>query len=490
MAWARAVLSPAARGAGRRPEAFRRIYGRPLQAVEGQWLRQLEADSQQSGRSALAALRELRPYFLAYRVQLAWIVLTVLLGLAFDTFTPLALRFLIDNILARRPLGFGLPGLASAGEPIAADQQLPALAMLLAVMVFTFLLNAFARVRQSYLLATISEGVNLDLRRRFFSHLQRLPVSFHARTSTTELSQRFFGDIGQVPAALSVGLGLVSSGLAMVIFGSTLLSLNLWLALIAIAGLPFFALASRRGRVTVRQLSRERGRRASEIQQALFENLSGQRFLRLLNAGPYALRRFDERLEVHRDLNVRTTLLAQAVGRATALITNAAQVAVLIGGGLIVIVSAGQDLTPGGLMSFYVLLLRLYGPAASFAGGFQTLDQAADALTRIRKILDQPEEAEPAGARSARSATAGVDAAGGAARPAERQGAAQGNKRGGAGRHESGVRRDGPGSGKASLPLLLARMEEPTEGAICWDGTDLRSAERGAARAAQRALAG
>src|SRR5439155_1320103 len=83
-------------------------------------------------------------------------------------------------------------------------------------------------------------------------------------------------------------------------------------------------------------------------------------------AGPYALRRFDERLEIHRDLNVRTMILGQALARATALITNAAQVAVLIGGGLIVIVSAGRDLSPGGLMAFYVLLLRLYLPAASF----------------------------------------------------------------------------------------------------------------------------
>src|SRR5206468_659577 len=95
-------------------------------------------------------------------------------------------------------------------------------------------------------------------------------------------------------------------------------------------------------------------------------------------------------------LNIRTTLLSQAVGRATTLITNAAQVAVLIGGGLIVITSAGSALTPGGLMAFYILLLRLYLPAASFAGAIQTLEQAADALARVRRVLDQPPETEPA----------------------------------------------------------------------------------------------
>ena len=121
----------------------------------------------------LGALRDLGPYFRAYRAQLLLILLTILVGLSFDLFTPLALRFLIDNILGRQPLGFTVPGLAAVGEQIAVDQQIPALLMLLAVMVFMFLLNAYDRLRQSYLLATISEGVNLDLRRRFFQHLQR-----------------------------------------------------------------------------------------------------------------------------------------------------------------------------------------------------------------------------------------------------------------------------------------------------------------------------
>ncbi len=37
----------------------------------------------------------------------------------------------------------------------------------------------------------------------------------------------------------------------------------------------------------------------------------------------------------------------------------------------------------GGLMAFYVLLLRLYGPAGLFAGAFQTLTLSADGLERV-----------------------------------------------------------------------------------------------------------
>ena len=67
--------------------------------------------------------------------------------------------------------------------------------------------------------------------------------------------------------------------------------------------------------------------------------------------------------------------------RVTVLITNAVQVAVLVFGGLVVIWSNGQDLSAGGLTAFYVLLLRLYGPAGLFAGAFQTLTLSAEGNT-------------------------------------------------------------------------------------------------------------
>ena len=166
------------------------------------------------------------------------------------------MSFLVDNVLHRTPLSRSIPFIGEAGERIAFEEQLPTLLKLLGVMGAMLIANIFSRMEQTRLLALIGEGVTLDLRQRFFAHLQRLPVSYHARTSATDLSQRFFTDIGMVPAALSTGLSLLINGIAMVMFGSTLLSLNLWLGLTAIAGLPFFALAARHGRAAMRQASR------------------------------------------------------------------------------------------------------------------------------------------------------------------------------------------------------------------------------------------
>jgi ATP-binding cassette, subfamily B, bacterial len=152
-------------------------------------------------------------------------------------------------------------------------------------------------------------------------------------------------------------------------------------------------------------------------------------------------------------------------------------VAVLIGGGLIVIVSAGRDLSPGGLMAFYVLLLRLYVPAASFAGSLQTLEQAADALARVRKILDLPPEADPPEAINLgplRRALVFQDV-----QLVQPNGKAQ--LKGLTAEVPVGARVAfvGPtGSGKPSLLSLLARLEEPSGGAIRWDGADIGGATR------------
>lgn len=465
-----------------REDAFRHIYGRPLQVVEGQWLRKLEATQQEAAGSVLDALKALMPYFRVHRVSLSWIMVTILLGLSFDVFTPLALRFLIDNILARRPLGFPVPGIGNAGEQIALGEQVQALMTLFGAMVFMFIINAIARIRQTYLVATVSESMNLDLRRRFFHHLQVLPVTFHARTPATDVSQRFFTDIAYVPAALSIGLvPMVSNGLAMLIFGFTLISINLWLALIALAGLPIFALSYRAGRQTTRELIRERSRRVTEIQQGLFENLAGQRFFRIWNAGRTVMERFENRLQINRELNIRTTLVTQAFARASMLITNAAQVAVLVVGGLVVILSEGRDLSPGGLMAFYVLLLRLYFPAGLFAGATQTLSQASDGLTRVRRVLDQkpePEPTNPVEIGPLRDALIFRDV-----QLVQAGGKVQLKGLNAEVRAGSKVAFVGPtGSGKVSLMTLLPRLEDPTGGAILWDGVDLSQTTRESVR--------
>ena len=166
------------------------------------------------------------------------------------------------------------------------------------------------------------------------------------------------------------------------------------LSIVALAGL-IFAYSYRQGRATLRVNQRETARRNQEIQQSVIENLNAQPLLKTWNQEPSVMERFREKLTNNKELNIRNSMITQAFARATVLITNGAQVAVLVAGGLAVIWSNGEALTPAGLMAFYVLLLRLYGPGRLFAGAFQTLTLSADGLDKFSAVLNRKAEADP-----------------------------------------------------------------------------------------------
>ena len=234
--------------------------------------------------------------------------------------------------------------------------------ILLGVMIVMFIVNAYARLRQAAMTANVSQGIIFDMRMRFLEHIQRLPLSFHSRTPANDVVQRFQTDIAYVAAVLSAGVvPMVSNGVAMVLFGATLISLNWLLSIVAVLGLPIFAYSYRQGRATLRINQRETVRRNQEIQQSVIENMNAAPLLKTWNQRQSVMERFREKLEQNREINIRNTMITQAFARATVLITNGVQVAVLVFGGLVVIWSdgAGSDgWWPDGVLRAAAALLR------------------------------------------------------------------------------------------------------------------------------------
>jgi ABC-type multidrug transport system fused ATPase/permease subunit len=465
-------------------DAVRRTYGRPISGLDQAWSRRIEATSQAGGGKAMAAIKGTMEFYRPYTLSLIGVLVTIFLALSFDLFVPQALKFLIDNILGGRPVQFSVPGVIEKGETIARDIETLTfwLIALLGVMIFMFIVNALARLKQASLVANVSQGVVFDLRMRFLEHIQKLPLAFHSRTPANDVVQRFQTDIAYVAAAFSAGMvPMVSNGVAMLLFGFTLISLNPMLSVVALAGLPIFAYSYRQGRATLRINQRETVRRNQEIQQSVIENMNAQTLLKTWNQQPSVMERFREKLTNNRELNIRNSMITQAFARASVLITNGAQVAVLVTGGLIVIWSNGEALTPGGLMAFYVLLLRLYGPAGLFAGAFQTLTLSADGLDKFSAVLNRKPEADAPNAVKLEPLREAIRFEDLGYAPTRGKSLLKGLdveiKRG------TKIAFVGPtGAGKAALMQVLPRVADPTEGTITWDGVDLAQATRQSVR--------
>jgi ATP-binding cassette, subfamily B, bacterial len=463
--------------------AFRRVYGMPLPSLEQAWYRTLEAAGSAASTGMVDAIKELVPYMKIYRKQLAFILVTILFTIAFAIFMPMAIRFLVNNILARRPLAFPVPGVADTGHQLLpGDEQTHALLVLLGAMVFMFVLSALSNSSRSYLVATMGEGVNFDLRMRFFDVMQRLSIAYHRRTPNQDLSNRFWTDTATIAQSLTYGVvPMAQSALAMLFFGIVLISLNWKLSLIALAGLPIFAISFQRMRAKTRDAARERARRQIDVSQSLLETLNAPEKVRLYGLHGYLGQRFAERMQLLRELIVRITLLSSTSTSTSALITNGAQVAVLILGGILVIESQGRDLAAGDLMAFYVLLLQLYAPAGLFTSSMQFVNQATTSLDRVNQVLNEKPDQDAPDAVPV-----------GPLRDAIRfESVAYGRARGKdlvsdltleipAGAKVAFV--GPPASGKANLMEILPFFTPATRGQITWDGLDLKKIQAASLR--------
>ena len=132
-------------------------------------------------------------------------------------------------------------------------------------------------------------------------------------------------------------------------------------------------------------------------------------------------------------------------------------------------------------MAFYVLLLRLYGPAGLFAGAFQTLTLSADGLDRVSAILNRKAEEDAPNAAPLAPLRDAIRFETLTYAPTRGKTVLDGLdveiKRG------AKIAFVGPtGAGKAALMQLLPRVADATEGRITWDGTDLAQATRESVR--------
>jgi ABC-type multidrug transport system fused ATPase/permease subunit len=464
--------------AGRR-RPFRRVYRRSLALVERDWQRKLAEDATGSLPSAWTVARALLPFARPYWPSAVAIIAFMLVGIAFTLSLPLTFRFLIDNVLSRRPLSHPVPFVGPAGAVIEhGTMQLDVLLGMMGALCVLYVLNAVARLRLTRTVNALGEALAYDVRRRMLSVVADLPAQRFAHTSVADLEQRLVYDAAALQQVISNGLVPILAGGLSVIFSATALySLQPMLSLVVLVGVPILGVITRLRRRRLRLAGRERSRRLSAIAGSVGELVSAQLLVKTYLAAGHLLARLNRRLEMHRDLNVAFAQESSLLGQVSTLVMYLTQVAVLLVGGYIIIISDGRDLAPGGLAAFYVLLNQLFGPVGQIASARQALVNAASSVERMSAVLNWPAETDRSDAREVgplhdairfERATFGYDPD----RPVL---------------HELSLSIQAgttvalvgaTGSGKSTVAVLVTRLFEPTSGRITWDGVDVREARR------------
>jgi ATP-binding cassette, subfamily B, bacterial len=419
-----------------------------------------------SGEGALVAeappvpVREIfRRFWPDARPYRRWIpvgLLLIALGAAIETAEIWMFKLVVDEVL--------VPG------------ELEPLVWIVALYIGFTIASALTSFGDDYLATWLGERFLQRMRRRLFSHVQKLSLDVLDRRRLGDVIARLTGDVQAIESFVLSGVadGL-SALLRIVFFTGALIYLDWRLALVAIVVTPLFLYVARRFSRLIKHASREKRRRSGSLSAVAEESLANQMLVQASNRQDAELERFERENEGIIEAELASTRIRGLFTPLVDLIELLGVMFVIVLG--TVAVTSG-DLTIGGLLVFITYLTQLYGPVRDLSSLSNTIFKAAAGAERVIELLDEePRIVDRPGALH-------IPRAGGVVELDDvtftYPGTAVPALRGVSLRAEPGqtVALVGPsGSGKTTLAKLLLRFYDPELGMVRLDGHDLRDVE-------------
>lgn len=410
----------------------------------------------EAGRVMRRAFAMLRPY----RGQVALAAVVMVASTASLLAGPALVRYGIDHGLRERDAG--ALNLAAAGYLVAA-------------------LTALALARWQIMLVTrIGEQFLRDLRVKVFDHIQSMSMAFFDRQQTGRLVARMTSDIDSLQELVQMGLVMFVTNFLLLVFSVVVLvALSPLLAVACLVSLPVLIVASVRFQRSSNRAYLAVRDRVGQTLSTLQEGLSGVRVIQAFGREDAQVRRFSRHNQDQLDAHLHAVRLSALYFPVVELAGVATTAAVVGFGG--VLVHRG-DVSIGTVAAFVLYLANLFEPIQQLSQLFNLVQSAGAALSKLFGLLDTPSAVvERAGAVdlpatgaleldgvgfSYNGRTPVLDGVHLTVAPGER------------------LALVGPtGAGKSTLAKLLARLYDPTAGAVRFGGVDLRDATLSSLRA-------
>ncbi len=384
------------------------------------------------------------------------------------------LALVVALIVASSSIGLAQPFLVKRVIDVAIpEQDVSLLVTSVLAMVGIATASAAIGVLQTWQSTTVGQRVMHRLRSDLFGHLQRQSVDFFTRTRGGEIQSRVVNDIGSMQSVVTSTATSTAANLTTVV-GTlvAMLALSWPLALVTLVVLPPAVLLTRQVAHLRHAVTSARQRKLADLHAQVEEGLSisGIQLTKTLGAAPALAHRFEETSADLVDLEVRS----QLAGRWRMATMNVAFSAVPA----VLYLAAGLPATSGGmtigtLVAFVALQATLFRPLMMLLNLQADVTASLALFSRIFEFQDLPVEiddpAHPATLERVRGevridhVSFAYDASPTLVDidltvPAGTSLALVGET----------------GSGKSTLAGLVARLHDPTSGAVRLDGVDVR----------------
>ena len=261
---------------------------------------------------------------------------------------------------------------------------------------FIALLNLGSNYVQQLAMAKVAQGVLYSLRRDMFSHLQRLPLSFHDKSRVGGIMSRVQGDVWQLQEFMGLVVLTLGDLLGLVGIVVALLFLNVKLALISMAVVPLLAVIMAVWQpYAIRSFTRVR-RAISIVNAAFNENITGVRVVQSMNRQERNKEIFEEKNREHLHANLVASRLSAGLMPPVDILTYASiGLAIFFGARLIAGPEQGSSALIaeiGTLIAFVMYIQRFFDPIRSLTMHYTQFQRAMASGNRIFELLDtQPD---------------------------------------------------------------------------------------------------
>ena len=313
-----------------------------------------------------------RPHRLMFSLDMAASILISLIGMVYPRITNLMLKDLIPNQK--------LQGIIIAGGAVLA----------------LYLIRMFLRYFVQYYGHMIGTGMQAQMRRDLFSHLQRMPFSFYDEHETGKIMSRMTSDLFDVSELAHHGPENILTSVTMFVAAFIYLcTLNIWLTLIIFSCVPILILVAARYRKDMRQAFTERRASTAEINASLESSISGIRVTKAFTNSEKEKEKFEEGNGKFIEASRKSYMSMGKYHSGSSFITDFFNVVILLAGGVFLYKGL---IDAAGYATFIVSVNLFISPIMTLINFMESFQNGVSGFRRYVEIMDLPEEEDEPGA--------------------------------------------------------------------------------------------
>ena len=396
------------------------------------------------------------PSILRYRKPLIQVAIASLFVQLFALVTPIFFQLVVDKVLVHKGMS--------------------TLVVLIVGMVSLGFFETTLQFLRTYTLSHTTNRIDVELGRRLFHHLFRLPLAYFETRAAGQTVARV-RELETIRGFLTgQGLTSVLDLVFTIVFFVVMFIYSPKLTLVVLGSIPIYIVIAALLRPALRELINEKFNRGARSQQFLVESIVGAQTLKAASVEPIMQSQWEERLAAY----VRTSFDAGILG---SLGQNLIQYVSKITTALILFIGAQAviegAMTVGELIAFNMIASQVVQPILRLSQLWQDFQQVQVSVARLGDILNAPPEPvpqnlltlpPPKGAIEVRNVTMRY-------RPDAPDALRNVNLSIQAGEVIGFVGQSG--SGKSSLTKVIQRLYSPQLGQVMLDGVDVAQLDPG-----------